>query len=269
MHIAHRLVALGIAWVLASPATGVAQTTDATPSSEALPTIELPLPHDRIERTGFWTWFEAVPNDFRRFVSRRTANILGVGGAAALGAYQWDDEGIEMSQEHLRPALFRAGNVGGGFLMQGGASAAMYSIARWAGADSVASMASDLIRGHVLSQGVVQAGKVATGRTRPDASNNHSLPSGHTAAAFTTAAVLGHHYGGGIGIAAYSFGAYVAASRMAANRHHLSDVVLGAAVGIAAGRTVTLGPGAARFDVGVTPVPGGVALTLTAAPSRE
>ena len=96
-------------------------------------------------------------------------------------------------------------------------------------------------RSWYLSQGLVHAGKFASHRSRPDGSDPYSLPSGHTASAFATATVLQRHFGWKAGIPAYGFGAYVAASRMSANKHHLSDVVIGAAIGVAAGRTVTVG----------------------------
>jgi membrane-associated phospholipid phosphatase len=139
----------------------------------------------------------------------------------------------------------------------------LYTIAKVAGSRQLSSLGADLIRSQVLTQGVVQAGKFATRRQRPDASNAHSLPSGHTASAFATAMVLKDHFGWKVGVPAYTFGAYVATSRMSANKHHLSDVVMGAAIGIAAGRTVTLGSGKARFAMGVAPTLGGAAITLT------
>jgi membrane-associated phospholipid phosphatase len=139
----------------------------------------------------------------------------------------------------------------------------VYSAARLSGSATLAAAGADLLRAQVLGQGIVQAGKLATNRTRPDGSNNHSLPSGHTASAFATAAVLQRHFGWKAGATAYAFGAYVAASRMSANKHHFSDVVLGAAIGIAAGRTVAVGSGAARFEMGMAPAPGGAAVTFT------
>jgi membrane-associated phospholipid phosphatase len=189
--------------------------------------------------------------------------IVGVGGVGALAAHQWDGEGIEEAQQHLRPGMFRAGNIGGGFFVQAGASVGLYSIARVTGSRELSSLGADLIRAQVLTQGVVQASKFATRRQRPDASNVHSLPSGHTASAFATATVLTDRFGWKVGVPAYGFGAYVAASRMSANKHHLSDVVIGAAIGIAAGRTVTLGSGKARFAVGVAPTPRGAAIAFT------
>jgi membrane-associated phospholipid phosphatase len=75
--------------------------------------------------------------------------------------------------------------------------------------------------------------------------------------------VLQRHFGWKAAIPAYGFGAYVAASRMAANKHHLSDVLLGAAIGVAAGRTVTMSLGSSTFDLGVVPVQRGAAISFT------
>ena len=109
----------------------------------------------------------------------------------------------------------------------------------------------------------MQTGKIATRRARPDGSNHHSLPSGHSAASFATSSVLQRHFGWAIGAPTYAFGAYVAAARMSANRHYLSDVLIGASVGIAAGRSVTVRTGKARFGMGVVPTTGGAVVTFT------
>ena len=50
---------------------------------------------------------------------------------------------------------------------------------------------------------------------------------------------------------------------MSANKHHMSDVIMGAAVGIASARAVTLAVGGAQFSVGVAPTQGGAAVTFT------
>ena len=50
---------------------------------------------------------------------------------------------------------------------------------------------------------------------------------------------------------------------MSANKHHLTDVMLGAAVGLAAGRTTTIAVAKQRFSVGVAPTVGGAAVTIT------
>ena len=60
---------------------------------------------------------------------------------------------------------------------------------------------------------------------------------------------------------AYSVSAYVAASRLHENRHHLSDVIFGAAVGTVAGRTVTR-HGRETWTVAATPLRGGMYVGL-------
>ena len=53
--------------------------------------------------------------------------------------------------------------------------------------------------------------------------------------------MLQQHLGWRMGAPAYALATYVALSRVQMKRHYLSDVAFGAALGIAAGRTVTLG----------------------------
>lgn len=70
---------------------------------------------------------------------------------------------------------------------------------------------------------------------RPDGSNNHSFPSGHTATAFMTATMLSKEYGGRspwYSIGAYSVATATGLSRMMNNKHWLSDVMVGAGIGI-------------------------------------
>ena len=55
---------------------------------------------------------------------------------------------------------------------------------------------------------------------------------------FATATVIERHLGWRNSVLAYAIASYVAMSRMHDNRHYLSDVVFGAAVGTIAGRTV-------------------------------
>lgn len=86
---------------------------------------------------------------------------------------------------------------------------------------------------------------------------------GHAADTFAFATALERHLGWRFAVPAYVFSSYVAASRLPANRHWLSDVVFGSAVGIIAGRTVTATE-ASKYPVAITAVPGGgVAVMVT------
>ena len=92
-----------------------------------------------------------------------------------------------------------------------------------------------VITSHLIMGGGVQAVKMATSVERPDGSNHHSFPSGHTATAFTGAHILFKEYrdvSPWIGIAGYATATTVGAMRILNRKHWLSDVMAGAGVGI-------------------------------------
>jgi membrane-associated phospholipid phosphatase len=267
----HRISAsLAVMVCLATPSICGAQSLEGQP---LLPTGKVLVPAGGDTPTastfqapnadGFWAPFKEIPGDFVRFVSKDTAKLVGAVGVGALVASRWDGQSLDRIQDMAHASRFSFGNFAGTFAFQAGASFGVYTFARLTDNEQLSAVGADLLRANILSQGIVQAGKMMTQRQRPDGSNNHSMPSGHTASAFATASVLQRHYGWKVGIPAYGFGAYVAASRMSANKHNLSDVLMGAAIGIAAGRTVTVGVGRTQFDMGVAPTIGGAAVTFT------
>ena len=81
--------------------------------------------------------------------------------------------------------------------------------------------------------------KYSVQRTRPDGSDSLSFPSGHASTAFSLAAVANHHYGWKVGVPAYVLASGIGLSRIESNRHHLSDVLAGATIGLIVGRTVS------------------------------
>lgn len=86
----------------------------------------------------------------------------------------------------------------------------------------------------ILMGSVVNTLKRTTLVTRPDGSDRHSFPSGHTATAFMTATMLNKEYGyksPWIGIGAYTVAAGTGMMRMANNKHWLSDIMVGAGSG--------------------------------------
>lgn len=88
-----------------------------------------------------------------------------------------------------------------------------------------------------LATGVVQGLKYSSKVTRPDGSDNHSFPSGHTATAFMMATMLSKEYGHlspWVSVGGYSVATATGLMRMANNKHWLSDVMVGAGVGILA-----------------------------------
>lgn len=86
-----------------------------------------------------------------------------------------------------------------------------------------------------IMAGTVNALKAGTQVKRPDGSNNHSFPSGHTATAFMTATMMHKEYGGRspwYSIGAYSVATATGITRQMNNKHWLSDVLVGAGIGI-------------------------------------
>ena len=89
--------------------------------------------------------------------------------------------------------------------------------------------------GVASTMAVVYAGKYGVGRLRPDGSRHNSFPSGHTAMAFSSATILHREYGHlspWVSVAGYSLATVTGISRMLNNRHWLTDVIVGAGVGI-------------------------------------
>jgi len=80
---------------------------------------------------------------------------------------------------------------------------------------------------------IVESAKIAFNRTRPDGDHkraNSSFPSSHAANAFAIAWVLSRRWRRGMPLFLL-VAAGVAMARMYLNRHYLSDVVIGSAVG--------------------------------------
>ena len=94
---------------------------------------------------------------------------------------------------------------------------------------------SDVLSVAIMT-GVTQSLKYAVDRPRPDGSS-HSFPSGHTGTAFMAATMLHKEYGwrsSWFSIGGYTVAAFTGISRLSNDRHWMSDVMAGAAVGIGA-----------------------------------
>src|SRR5262245_29801829 len=99
----------------------------------------------------------------------------------------------------------------------------------------------------IYSQGVMHAMKLLTNRARPDdGGNGHfwtggaGFPSGHAMEAWAVAKVVSDEYSDKplVKIGMYSFATAVSLSRISAERHYASDVLVGSAVGYLIGKFV-------------------------------
>lgn len=74
---------------------------------------------------------------------------------------------------------------------------------------------------------------------RPDGSDDKSFPSGHTSSSFAAAATLHKRHGWEVGVPAHVVAAFVGVARVKADKHYVHDVIVGAAIGEAAGWLLT------------------------------
>ncbi len=213
-----------------------------------------------------------VAGDYVRFfTARENYLILGVGLASSLSVKPLDqpirDSGFNtelwFNEGTALDHAFEAGDLLGSSLIQVGGALATYGIGNWIEKPGVAELGRDLVRAQLVTQGVTQLLKYSVGRMRPDGSSQRSFPSGHASGVFASATVLNRHYGWKVGLPAFGVASYVAASRLSENKHYLSDVVFGAAIGLTTGRTVTFHKGTTRFELAPVLAAGGAGVQVS------
>jgi hypothetical protein len=269
---------LALFLIAAPPAAAQVGTVGSGPSGLSAPPVSprTPSPSDFDRKSpsadtaigegvpSFSQLFRAVGKDFKNLPSRENAMILAIGGALA-GASKPAER--DLTEDWTRPGpedkFLEPGAIIGNSYVHIGAAFALYAAGKASDNTRVGAFGADLVRAQILAQSTTFALKFAADRTRPNG-EARSFPSGHTSTMFATATVVQRHFGWKAGVPAFAAAAYVGASRIDANKHYLSDVAFGAALGIIAGRTVTLGTRSMKFAV--TPVGGpggGVGIGLT------
>ncbi len=99
----------------------------------------------------------------------------------------------------------------------------------------IANRTAIAVKGELIMLGTVSLLKNLTHQVRPDGSAKNSFPSGHTAQAFAAAAFLSEEYKyrfKWMPYVSYGMATGVGMLRVANNRHYISDVLLGAGIGI-------------------------------------
>ena len=208
-------------------------------------------------------------SDFAAFPRRRsTWVILGIGAGAAAIAYPFDDELNEtlIDADGLRRAL-KPGKYLGYAWVQGGAAVGLYVIGRFAmepetgtHTNKVSHLGFDLLRANLVTQAFTYGIKAAVRRDRPTG-ECCAFPSGHASVTFATAAVLERHFGYRASWPMFAIAGYVSASRLTDNRHFLSDVLFGSALGDGRWAGPSSGATGATIRRPTGPGHGGVALT--------
>ncbi len=206
--------------------------------------------------------FQNLGTDFVSLGKADTIGILGAGGlAAAIAAYS-DDRVDRWTLDHPAPSVTAIGRVGGeGWVMAGGA-VGTWVVGKALDRPLLTHVGSDLIRAQFLNGVVTRAVKIAVGRQRPSG-GSHAFPSGHTSASFASAGVLQQHFGWKVGAPTYAVAGFVAWTRVRDRAHRVSDVVFGAALGLASARAVTRGHDSRAWTVTPVAIPGGGGLLFS------
>jgi membrane-associated phospholipid phosphatase len=214
------------------------------------------------DRSVAGSFIHDVALDYKNYFSVETAVWLGLGGAAAGIMHAGDDTVSQWVQEN-NPSSLTGGAEYGSQYLQIPLAIAWWGIASAAGSERHAATGRDLLRAQLSVVSWTYAIKYATNRTRPNG-DPRSFPSGHASTSFATAMVLQEHYGWKVGLPAFLAASYSGVSRVIDNQHWASDVVFGAFVGIASGRTVTLHVRETRVSVAPLAVPGGGGVIVSA-----
>ena len=174
---------------------------------------------------------------FSRLPTRTNVAWLAGGGAAALAVHPGD---TAVSRHFTSSArlyqIFGAGGFIGSAAVQLGSGVGAYSVGRWANRPCLGAIGADLLQAQLVAEALTLGVKYSVRRTRPDNSSGFAFPSGHASVTFASATVFQRQFGWRAGIPAYAVASYVAAQRIQANRHYLSDVIFGATVGIVSAR---------------------------------
>jgi PAP2 superfamily len=248
------------------PAQVAAQETQETqkppdPEGQKAEAKEPPTP----PHTGIRALAHNLIEDVKHLPAKQNLYLTLIGGGLAASVHPVDQSFNVRLRSHYDTvnAAFAPGKYIGDTPEQVAASIATYALGRLFDKPKVAHLGMDLVQAQILSELLVEPIKFATQRTRPDNSNRRSFPSGHAAVTFATATVIERHLGWRKSLLGYTIASYVAASRLHDNRHYLSDVVFGAAVGSIAGRTVVHHASDYWAFMPVALPEGGVALMVT------
>jgi hypothetical protein len=176
----------------------------------------------------------------RHAFDKQNKYTLGMG----LLAFAWSRD----ADERTRSAYAHQGRLGSGEylgneLIGTGVPGVLSGLGFW-GFGAVHNRPYEVGAGHAQLEALLatfvltSALKWAVQRERPDRSDKYSLPSGHTSTVSASAMTLYEFYGWKAGIPGVILVALTALSRVADDRHWLSDTVAGATLGAFVGHAV-------------------------------
>jgi len=251
---------------------------DATPAlpPSSFDAIVQEQKHPEPKHTGFAALVRSTASDFNAFPRRKsTWVILAIGGAAAGLIHPFDDNiADELPQHDNLRKVFKPGKYLGYTWVQMGGAVGTYVVGRYfyhpeeGRTNRVSHLGFDLLRANLLTSALTFGVKYAARRDRPDGTCC-AFPSGHASVTFATASVLERHFGYRSAWPTFVIAGYVAASRLVEQKHFASDVLFGAALGMASGWTVVGRHGRGDFALYPVPLRRGAGVMMTWAPGAR
>jgi membrane-associated phospholipid phosphatase len=175
---------------------------------------------------------------------RNRASLLPllIGSGLTATSLLGDDATVRYFDRHPMRSYGSAGKFLGTGFVAAAASTAVFGIGQYANGDRFKAAAYDMSQAVVVNFFYTAVLKEAVRRDRPDHSDHRSFPSGHSSNAFACATVWSEQYGWKAAVPGYLAAGLIAGSRLATKKHHLSDIVGGATLGVIVGKSV------ARWD---------------------
>jgi membrane-associated phospholipid phosphatase len=179
--------------------------------------------------------------------------VVGIAGGLYAGADVWAQHAALRNQSRVADRFADVGRGFGNGLYPGAALAVAYLGGEAAKDKRLRRASLDALESMAISGLFVTGSKFLAGRSRPyvgvgrgdwdgpSGSNaQYSIPSGHSAVAFSVATTFATEYGDvpGVAPAAYALAVLTALSRVYNNQHWASDVFVGGAVGYFTAKTV-------------------------------
>jgi len=240
--------------------------------SQDVPGVTKTEDHPAPQHTGFGAFVRTTGADFAAF-PRRTSTwvLLGIGAGLALAVHPVDpDVNVHLAGSKAISRFWAPGKIIGSAGTQAAVSLGLYFGGRYfvpavegePRTNKWSHLGYDLLRAQILSQAFVHGIKFAVRRDRPTG-ECCSFPSGHAASAFAAASIIERHLGYRAAWPTLLVATYVATSRLHDNRHFVSDVVFGSAIGMATGWTIVGRHGRNEYTLLPVPVRGGFVLALT------
>lgn len=190
------------------------------------------------------TWVKTYPKHFLFGVEesffKDDAPYFMISGALSIAALSYFDSEISETKQFMSDDLsFALDKFGDRFGWGYFAGVGFISLESFLSKNNYPEYFSKLeivLESIALTQIITQGLKLSIGRQRPNKSDEHSFPSGHTSSTFALASAMYGIYGWKVGAPAFISAFLVGAQRINSDAHYLSDVLTGAMIGYLVGK---------------------------------